>query len=575
VSVRRGLLILAVAAGALPAALTAQDPSAIQLERAGRLPEAAQAYREALIENPGNVSQLISLERVLQRLDQLDSIRSFVAAAVRASPRNQTIRELQFRVVAALDGADSVAVVAAQWTMADPTSEGPYRAWSRWLAQQGNLDGARAVIAQGRSRLGDNRLSQYEAQYAALAGDWSDAASQWAETVSTDPSLIVQASGSLRRAPEGVRGALLDTLIGDDAPAGDWIASFLMASWGRPEEGWALLDSALPGEEPLAAVLLRRFADRTGELGTGEALRSRGYALERLAEVLGGPAANRVRLDAARAFADAGNLIGAQRMLDRLVIANDTTSREAAAAMATFIRVLADAGRVAEAEGRFLEWEPRMSARDVAAVQEKLAWGWVREGELDRAETVLAGDSSVGSQAVRGWVALYRGNLTLAQEQFMAAGPYTQSRAEATRRSRALVILERIQGGRLPVLGASLLAVVQGDTGRGLQGLREAAGLLPPGGGRAEVLVLAGDLAAAAGDTALSESLLLEAMSVEPDGPVAPAAELALASLYASTGRNEEAARRLEHLVLTFPDSAVVPQARRLLDRVRGAIPRS
>ena len=574
-SVRKGLLFLAVAVAGLPVALAAQNPSALQLERAGRLPEASRAYREALSTDPGNISQLLGLERVLQRLDQLDSIRPSVAAALRASPRNQTIRELQFRVAAALDGADSVAMVAVQWTMADPTNEGPYRAWSQWLAQQGNVEGARAVIAQGRSRLGDNSLSQYDAQYAALAGDWSDAGIQWAEAVSTNASLIVRASGSLRRAPESTRGELLDTLFGVDAPAGDWIASFLMASWGRPEEGWALLDSTLPREDALAALLLRRFADRAGELGTSEALRSRGYALERLAQVTAGAVADRARLDAARAFADAGNLIGAQRMLDRLTIATDTTSREAAAAMATFIQVLADAGRVEEAEERFRLWESRMSARDIAAVREKLAWGWVREGELDRAETSLAVDSSVGSQAIRGWVALYRGDLTLAKERFSAAGPYTQSRVEATRRSRALVILERIQGGQLPEFGAALLAVERGDTGRGLQGLREAAGLLPPGGGRAEVLVLAGDLAAAASDTVLSESLLLEAMQAEPNGPATPAAELALASLYASMGRNEEAARRLEHLVLTFPDSAIVPQARRLLDRVRGAIPRS
>jgi thioredoxin-like negative regulator of GroEL len=466
-------------------------------------------------------------------------------------------------------------VVAVQWTMADPTSEGPYRAWSQWLAQQGNVEGARAVIAQGRARLGDDRLAQYDAQYAVLAGDWPGAGSQWVNAVASNPSLIIQASGSLRRAPESARGDLLETLNDDERPAGGWIASFLMASWGRPEEGWMLLDSALPGEDALAVLLLRRFADRTGELGTSEALRSRGYTLERLAERSAEPVANRARLDAARAFADAGNLIGAQRMLDRLAVASDTTSRQAAAAMATFIRVLADAGRVAEAEGRFREWEARMSARDVAAVKEKLAWGWVREGELDRAETLLVGDSSVGAQAVQGWVALYRGDLALAREQFRAAGPYTHSRTEATRRSRVLVILERVQGDRMPELGASLLAIEQGDSVQGVVGLGEAAGLLPPGGGRAEVLVLAGDVALAAGDTTRSENLLLEAMSAEPNGPMAPAAELALASLYASTGRNEEAARRLEHRVLTFPESAVVPQARRLLDRVRGAIPRS
>jgi hypothetical protein len=48
---------------------------------------------------------------------------------------------------------------------------------------------------------------------------------------------------------------------------------------------------------------------------------------------------------------------------------------------------------------------------------------------------------------------------------------------------------------------------------------------------------------------------------------------LRLASIYADAGRNDEARNRLEHLILTFPDSAVLPEARRLLDRVRGAIP--
>jgi hypothetical protein len=31
----------------------------------------------------------------------------------------------------------------------------------------------------------------------------------------------------------------------------------------------------------------------------------------------------------------------------------------------------------------------------------------------------------------------------------------------------------------------------------------------------------------------------------------------------------------LEHLILTYPESALVPQARRLLDQTRGAVPRT
>jgi hypothetical protein len=40
-------------------------------------------------------------------------------------------------------------------------------------------------------------------------------------------------------------------------------------------------------------------------------------------------------------------------------------------------------------------------------------------------------------------------------------------------------------------------------------------------------------------------------------------------------GRSTDAIAHLEHLILTYPESAIIPQARRLLDRVRGAVPSS
>jgi hypothetical protein len=40
-------------------------------------------------------------------------------------------------------------------------------------------------------------------------------------------------------------------------------------------------------------------------------------------------------------------------------------------------------------------------------------------------------------------------------------------------------------------------------------------------------------------------------------------------------GRGAEAVTHLEHLILTYPGSAFVPEARRELERARGAIPKS
>jgi hypothetical protein len=45
--------------------------------------------------------------------------------------------------------------------------------------------------------------------------------------------------------------------------------------------------------------------------------------------------------------------------------------------------------------------------------------------------------------------------------------------------------------------------------------------------------------------------------------------------LFISARRGEEAVEILEHLILTYPQSALVPQARRKLDEARGAVPRT
>ena len=58
------------------------------------------------------------------------------------------------------------------------------------------------------------------------------------------------------------------------------------------------------------------------------------------------------------------------------------------------------------------------------------------------------------------------------------------------------------------------------------------------------------------------------AMSAE-----APAAELEWARTLRRSGDLGGAAQRLEHLILAYPQSALVPQARRDLEQVKGTVP--
>ena len=85
----------------------------------------------------------------------------------------------------------------------------------------------------------------------------------------------------------------------------------------------------------------------------------------------------------------------------------------------------------------------------------------------------------------------------------------------------------------------------------------------------------AGRFAVAAHDTAAAEALWTAIAARPGPSPAGAAALLALARVSAGRGRYAEAAERLEALILRHPDSALVPEARRELDRARGLVPRS
>ena len=86
--------------------------------------------------------------------------------------------------------------------------------------------------------------------------------------------------------------------------------------------------------------------------------------------------------------------------------------------------------------------------------------------------------------------------------------------------------------------------------------------------------LLAGRVEAARGRTDRAERLFRMADNADALA-TAPAAELELARLLVGLERVDEAIGLLEHLIITYAGSALVPQARRLLDAVRGAVPRT
>ena len=164
-------------------------------------------------------------------------------------------------------------------------------------------------------------------------------------------------------------------------------------------------------------------------------------------------------------------------------------------------------------------------------------------------------------------------------DAFRTAGPYATDRAAATERTAMMAMLQRLQPESSPELGAALLTLARGDSLGAVVALRRAAGTFPEQGGRLEVLLLAAQVAAQRSTPPEQQqtavALFDEIVRAGGEGAAPAAAELEWSRLLVRNGQPAEAISHLEHLILTYPNSAFVPEARRLLERTKGAIPKS
>jgi tetratricopeptide (TPR) repeat protein len=492
------------------------------------------------------------------------------------------LRGLELRVYATLGEVDSVAAVVRRWAVAAPRDETPYREWAIVLQDRRLFDEARRALLQGRAAL--ERPSALAVELAELeqrVGNWEAGAREWALAVTATPSHHANAVGQLEAVPEDSRARVLERLTSDGAAAPALrVAGELLVAWGEPARGWALFAGTVQNPGPDAATALRRFADRAAGAGTPGARLAQGLALERLADMTPPPLAARARADAARALVAAGDRAGARRVLERLAADSGAPPEVQALAQTAFVQALIDDGQLDAAADRLAALGPRITADDRQELRLGVARGRIARGQLDDAAAALEGDSSVAALALRGWVALYRGDLKSAQGLFRAAGPYAGERRDATERTAMLALMQQVGAERAPELGAALLRLARGDSSGAIGALKKAAEHLS--GGQADVLLLAGQVAAALpGRTSDAAELFQAALRAGtaagpgPAGAAAPAAELGWARLLLRQGKTQEAIARLEHLILTYPGSAVVPEARRELERTRGAIPRS
>ena len=574
-------LALALAAAAPLAARGQAIGPGFELERAGRYADAATVYFTTVRNDPVNIPALLGLERVLFVLNRLPELLPIVHAARARSPENATLRGLELRVWAGVNQGDSLEAAARRWAAAVPQSEQPYREWALALADRRVYDEARRALLIGRRTLGgENTLAIELAELEQRTGNWEASAREWGRAVMRSPDVLPNASSQLNEAPVPSRERIVRALSsGENPPRVRRLAAELLLGWGQPNEGWALFEPTIGAGDSEAQTGLRRFADLAGALDSPAGHRVRGLALTRWAALAPPPFADRARAEAVRELLAGGDRAAARRVLEGLATDANTPADAQAVAEAALLQVLIADGQLDVVEKR-LAFDTTLGGEDREMLRLALSRARITRGELDRAAAALGDDSSVAVIAQRGWIALYRGELKEAMAAFRLAGPYAGDRGASTERTAMIALLQRIPDEKNSDLGAALLTLARGDSAAAIAALRRVAQRLPAQNGRPEVLLVAGQVAVRLGGSHESTATavfdeIVRGGSAGTESAAPAAAELEWARLLIRQGRSGDAIPHLEHLILTYPASAFVPEARRELERARGAIPKS
>jgi len=576
---RASILAVAALATLAPAGARAQAIGrGFDFERTGRLDSAATLYLSTAHGDPTNLPALLGLERVLPKLGRTWELLPLVQRAMAHDSANGGLRGLLVRVYVALDLPDSAAAATGRWARVRPGDEAPYREWAMALSDNHAYENARLALLAGRTALG--RPAAFALELAALStmtGAWDDAAREWGALVTNTPAQAPTAVAQLADAPAEQREAVVRRLTAAGAsPLAARVAAELVLGWGDPTRAWTIFEATL-GPPAEATNALRRFADLARAPGTPGAWRVRGLALSRFAGMVPEPVAVRARVDAGQAFLMAGDAVAARAELERVTASSSASPEVQRLAAATLIAAMIRDGQLDSAAVRLRgPMGERLGMDDRAALGLALARALIRQGQLALADSALANDSSLETLAMHGWIALYSGDVGQARAWFRTAGPYAGDRREATERTAMLALIAGVgeEGG--PALGQALFTLARGDSVAAVSRLREAADRLPATGGRADVLVLAGQVAAQLhGAEQIAAEVFGDVVRTGGSGAAPPAAELEWARLLGRQGMTSDAVQHLEHLILTYPGSAVVPEARRELQRLKGAIPKS
>lgn len=520
---------------------------AIEHENAGRHAEAIATWREA-IKAGAVLPGVLGLERTYAMIGDEAALLPLLDSLIPASPADAQMRGVQLRTLV-VAGRDAEARRAfAAWRDLRPQDVTPYRDYARVLLFNNRIATADSVLAEAMATLGTSRALLLEsAQLRAVTGKWREAAEAWRETMRDQAYFESAAVFSLQPAPEAQRDIIRQELRSADAPIGALQAlALLELAWGSPRGGWQVL-AALPGTDTTVAVW-GVFAEEAEREQAWSAARD---ALVAMHGVTRNPAtAERGALAALRANdpETALSLARAARRPGEAIPRPEVLSAE--------LEALARLGRGAEAERALAT--SGVSESVARGHARTIAWAWVRAGDVTKARAALANAPLEAEDAVAGWLALFEGNLTVARRALR------EGDAAAPQAVAALALLSRTAAQRSERVGRAFLQLVRADSAGAAVEFERAAAELPDAAPL--LLTMAARVETARGAEARAIQLWSRVATEFAAAPEAPEARLEWGRALRRRGDRGGAREQFEHLILTYPGSALVPQARRELD---------
>jgi tetratricopeptide (TPR) repeat protein len=355
-----------------------------------------------------------------------------------------------------------------------------------------------------------------------------------------------------------VRATLRHLLGAPPADAGARRAlAELEMTWGQPQAAWDAL-RALPADTA-SATAWEEFGDRS--------MSDERYGVARDALT----AALRVRRTPALALkaATAALRAGSPAQVLTLTPQSEWGADAATAArdyLPLHVEALAAMGRGADAERLVAKYDRYLAPGQHERMARLLASAWVRAGDLQHARTALgASGVDADSSDAAGLLALYEGRLDVARRLLRS------SQDQSADMALVMGIVSRVRGDNAPQLGAAFLALARGDSAAAAQKFVEAAAQNPEAA--SALLIASSRIHAARGDATGAIALWRRIVTEQGDAPEAAEAELEWARALRRSGDTQGATAHLEHLILSAPQSALLPQARRELELLRGSTP--